>query len=171
MSDVEVNPLALPNDWGWQIGQRFLAGAQLCGFECEKAWVTSRLDPPLCCDPCQLAVFVIEDLEHLEAPSCCYEPVAHVLVMVDLCRPQLEADDPTWQEKDAETASDNAIKRGTILMGIRRMLDGYGVDFQESIIDPIRLTCANVDLPGQWSIVAEEGVCERWAIRFDVHLR
>ena len=171
MSDTP-NPLALPADWSWQLGQRFLAGAQLCDYECTRAFVVDAGVPlTMCCDPCQLAVSVTEGLMHPDDDACCYQTYGDVLIMVDLCK-IVPDEDGDWDPVDVSTkAQASSQARGAILQGLQKMLGGdyhYG-GWESWLVDPIQLTCKNVDI-GKWAIIDEENTCVRWALPITVKL-
>ena len=169
---MATNPLALPADWSFRVGERFLAGAQMCGCSCQRTAVIDVGSPPrMCYEPCQLTVSVTEGLIHPDDEACGVQTVGSGLLAVDLCKVVTDLDG-TWDSAQMRKSAQAASKvRGQILQGLQKMLSGCfeGEDFQAWLVDPIQLSCRNVDI-GSWSIVDEENTGIRWGLPFTVKL-
>lgn len=95
MSDPSFGQFGIDHsypEWAFRLGERFLAAAQSCGWECDSTFVADGqvVDPPPPANDCfcQLAVVVtpgIDDPLDADGPVCMPVFTAEVRVIVDLC--------------------------------------------------------------------------------------
>lgn len=145
----------LPADWAFDLGQKFLAGAQSCGFTCVCTYVSDGGVVEANCDPCQLVAVVDVGWQldpRLGAISeCLPTAVGTVRLLLDQCYVIPGGDEGPDPVKISTQAQVNLTARWQIMAGLR----------QARAAGALHVTCGRVN-PGAWTPVFAEGGCARW---------